>query len=282
MSRRADRAKEAHRRLVRRKITEFLPIIVLIILAIVVVLTIRKNRIHEPREPRPIPTVSPTRSVRRPVIPPMPPSTGSDDSLRLRFEHLVKNHPDLEVRKGIIEAGKNKNLKFSAETNPHVTAYLGIQRRTTLGLTYDNLGGRPFVAVMSVDIKNLEKIRTQDEMLDFMATLGHEYQHYKEWVVAPFEWWRDFETHEFGTIMTLDECSRMFKGELRGYHYQCEKLLEWGVRPTERMQNLCPHVGTPEFPEKLIKHLEGTTTAESNPECIPIWAEVARQARTRR
>jgi hypothetical protein len=199
----------------------------------------------------------------------------SEDELRVRFENLVLSHPDPDVRDGLMTANQGHNLKFVLVNDRRSIMSLGIEERVAPTHEGDELARRLYVGVLYVSLSALRKADTPDNQLALMAIMGHEYQHYRQWVAAPPEHWQDFLTYKIGTRKSPAECERQFLTELAGYTYECRMLMDAGLVELG-IKDLCPLVGDKQaFALALVERLSQSAQGQGNPECLPHWASVA-------
>lgn len=276
-------AREERRDLRRARVarTRFLQKFALFVLLLVSALAIlhsaKANRKSYTPAPASMPSPVPTSTVQNnylPAISPFP-SRGNGADLRARLEYLVRENPDREVKEGIMLHSVQHNLKMVTEYNHGQLASFGVEERDEPGITDDELGHRHLVGALFIDAESLAQVTTREEMLGFMAVIGHEYQHFKEWRVAPPDQWDDWRAHSFGSPMKPDQCRRQFEGELVGYAYECRMCRSWGIESAGTLRDVCRSLDAPvEFRDRLLAFLAGNAPGASNPECIPIWGTV--------
>ena len=277
-----DKEELEARRNSRRLAIRVLSIIALAILTVVAVMILTRTRKHEATSQtqrpltwwEPIPAHSPVFGV-QPILPPVPPSLETDEALFEKFKFILENDPDTDVSHGILKANNDGNLKIRFQNVTRVQASLFAEPREIPGKTDDELGRRPYVAVLEMRIDLVQSLVTPQSMLGMMSVVGHEYQHFLQWKASPPEQWSEFFSHAPGVQLQPDSCRRQFAGELVGYQYECRHYHSWRIQYWDlELQHLCEAVETPTaFAQRLFGYLYGFSTL--NEECIPYWAEVA-------
>ena len=201
----------------------------------------------------------------------------SNSELKDRFDNLVFSHSDTEVREGLIAADNASNLLLVLVDVSRPIMRFGIEERLAPTHEGDEIARRQFVGVLYASLDALRKADTPDSQLALMAILGHEYMHYRQWVAAPPEHWRDFLPYEIGVDRkSSGECEREFLTELAGFTYECQMLMDADIVELG-VKDMCPLVGDRQaFALALVEYLSLGTPGQANPECLPHWGSAAR------
>ncbi len=275
VSRNAKNVERVPSRPSRRRVLKIFQFTVLMTLAVVVAV-ILVNRESSPVLTYPAISPSPI-GLARPVIPPFPKPKPGQDPLRARFEHMLAHSPDKETRDGVIRANKEENLLIGITKKSGFIASFSVEPRETPASINNELGRRPLVARLAISSEALESITTSEEMLRFLASVGHEYLHFQQWVATPSERWSsDWARRPPGTHLTPDECRRQFQQELPGHRYGCGLLIVWQVVPSDDRGKMCLMLGDKRaFARTLVRSLQSSVQGAEHPECVQYWSEVA-------
>ncbi len=195
-------------------------------------------------------------------------------SLSLRVEALILQHPHPDIRVDLLRVLEKREIILNYQTRPEIAAIFQIIRGDELVGDSVEFPTKNENLVLSLNPTWLAGLQTNDQIIDAMLLMYHEFQHYKQWIHGDADYRklarmrRDFE-RGLTTVTQAFACTHMWHDESPAYAAQCRLANAWGVSFAGM---LCQYVDSP-----LWLHALFTTFGSTNifQPCLRTFAELA-------
>lgn len=222
--------------------------------------SLRERLLNWPLPPAPPVTVKVERPDVPTELPPVHVINGEfvHRDLAERFRILVQRHPSPEISHELDRLIGNRTMRLNWETRERASAeFIVVRREDVLHGITEIPADEKLVLFLGINRNWIAQLTGLAGVLEGMATISHEFQHYEQWRDTPPEkkemWLRaglEDGIKRFGPEL----CDLMLSNEIDAHAVECGLRKQWGL-DSSVIWELCVYEGTPHFEQAAFLYL---------------------------